>query len=295
MRTWTWRSVICVSALLAMLIGSSSVWGAQVSLFGATQSHQTGVTTLVRIDAATGQPTTVADYPVNPDLILGALTYHDPSGKFLLSAHSGSVEPQTPTLIVLDPVVGGSQQIPITGLPAGQEKILGLEYSASRNQILMTFGASEPFPVEDFVAEIDLAGVVLGMSANLGLLDRDWIAEDPSTGNLLLFDLNSENEHPRVAIVDDVFGAATVTPFANPPLDHQVRDPAISATGEIFTVLRTEPNDLLRIEGDAYVTVGPIGLTHTVQSLAFGVPEPSTLGLLTVACLAVGLRRRSRR
>ncbi len=265
------------------------------TLYGITEAVG-GEFSLVEVDTLTAATTPVANFSVGDADSPRNLAYHAPTGMFLARKHQSNGVP--PALVVLDPVAQTANVIPITGLPDGQEKVNGVAYDASTDQIVITFGF---FPTtERRLAAVDLLGNVLNLSDNLGIGDRDRVAFDPFQNRLLTFDSNDIT--PRLAAVADPFGTPIITPVANPPFDHSVGDLAVAPdSGKIFLTLGYGAALVeLNLGTQNYDSIGNFGLPAGLTGLAFGevptVPEPSTyamagLGLLGFAFLG---RRRVR-
>ena len=271
-----------LGAIVVLLAGDVS--GAQ--LIGMT-APSNGTLALFEIDIETGLASPYAEFAVRPDLSAQHLTYHGPTNQFITR-----VMPSPPAIGLLHPVSGAVPEVPIVGLPHGQS-IQCVEYQSSADRLLVTFGNART-NYEPRVAQIDLDGKVLNISPDLGLGDRDVVAENPVTGNLLAIDTNGSP--PRLAIVEDVFGSPQITPVANPPENLAIPSFAISPdTGTIFAHDNTRLS-YVDVGLDSYVNVGgTFGLPTNMRGIAF-IPEPGSVALLACAALgplAFGWRKRS--
>ena len=219
------------------------------------------------------------------------MTYDTAAGVFLSRGDQNPGDP--PRLGIIDPLTSAVQVVTISGLPVNQQKVNGIEYWAAQSSIVVTFGA--PPNNEERLAQIDLSGVVLRTSANLGLGDRDVLAQNPLTGDLLAIDFN--DLAPRLAVIQDPFGILATSAYVNPPVDGSLGDAAVSpATGQVFACRVAGDNELVRVNvaTNDYSTIGMFGTSSPVVGIAF-VPEQSTVVLFVMGAATAGVLRLVRR
>jgi len=250
------------------VVGNSAPQGT-ATLVGITRDAEDQIG-LVNIDTATGKTTPVLSVSVG-EFECYSLTYHTPSRRFL------TVSVRSSTLGIFDPQLETFTKVAIVGLPAGQEKLSGITYQHNNDRILISFGASDGNH-ENRIAQINLQGEVLRISADLQLGDRDFLSGHPQSGDLIAIDFNGKS--PRIATVVDPFGKLSTISFGNPPRDSQLVDLAItSPQGRMFTI-RQNTRELVEIveRGNRFSTIGSFQTKVEVVGIA-AVPSdlPTTL------------------
>jgi len=232
---------------------------AATSLVGITR-NQRGQIGLVNVDLATGKATAVLKVPVGK-FECYSLAYHGPSGRFL------TADVRSTAIGIFDPALETFTKVAIVGLPAGQEKISGITYQPNKDRILVSFGPSGGNH-ENRIAQINLEGHVLKISADMGLGDRDFLGWHPLSGNLLAIDFNGRS--PRIAAVVDPFGTLSTMRFSDPPRDSQLTDLAVlSPHGRMFTV-RQDSGELVEVidGGKRFSTIGSFQTRADVVGIA---------------------------
>jgi hypothetical protein len=212
------------------------------------------------VNTATGKATPVLRVPVG-EFECYSLTYHAPTGRFL------TVSVRSSTLGIFDPQLETFTKVAILGLPAGQEKISGIAYQQNKDRILISFGPSGTNH-ENRIAQIDLQGRVLKISADLRLGDRDFLSWHPQSGDLFAIDFNGSS--PRIATVVEPFGKLSTIRFGNPPRDSQLTDLAvISQQGRMFTI-RQNTGELVEVidGGKRFSTIGRFQTKADVVGIA---------------------------
>jgi hypothetical protein len=263
--------------LAGVLLPAGAAGGAD--LFGVTQADfATGDVDLVSISTETGVATTVFTFQIAPGDGNASLAYHAPSQRFLMAVIGPAQGINR--LAIIDPVTENVGIFNITGLPAGEQKIGGIEYDAANDWLLATFGQTAGV-TENRIAHIGLDGVVIEVSPDLGAGDRDALGFNDATDELLASDFNGGGATIGLVKVEGLFDNPTTTPYADPPVNSLVGDMAIDPdTGDIYIVgFEAIGGELLLLDGDQYVDLGDYNAVSQVTGMAFvGSDEPACPG-----------------
>ena len=260
------KAVHAVLLLTLFCVASAAVGRAQV-LIGSTENDGAGHIDLVEIDPASGAITaTVGCFSVGSAAQFSGLTYHTPSGRFILISGGSGVTPQ---IAILDPATMSATIVPITGLPPGLPDAAGLEFWDAQGRLMITAGTGF---IEGSVAEIDLAGNVINGPVDLAVGDRDYLGES-ATGQLIAIDYN-EFSNQAAYDVEDPFGALTVTSLnVSPGVNSGVFGSAFSPTTGDHLAL-AGGLQLLRVEPTGYVAIGSgFAWPERILGLAFADPQ----------------------
>jgi hypothetical protein len=266
--------------------------GAEV-LYGATIRDASGNASLVTVNTTTGVTTPLFSFPLSANFSdsggIGGLAWDPAAGVFVYNC---SKSLSTDTIAVIDPVTQSVTEHAVTGLPAGQFSMGGIEYDPAVSSLVVSFGTTSS-SAQRRLAEISLSGVVSTVTGTLSPVDIDYLAFNPNNTKLALVDLNDIG----VEYIDDPFGTPSYTPVAPNPNDTTYDDSAFNSLGSLFLGHGTAvgSNDLYQLQGTSYVKIGGFGSTVPIEGLAFAnVPEPSPIYIALLLGAGFWVRRRHR-
>ncbi|MBL9118596.1 MAG: hypothetical protein JNL80_01630 [Phycisphaerae bacterium] len=256
---------------LAAVIAGSVVasCGAADTLFGITNKDLDNRASLVAIDTETGATRLFRTIEIPGNLVPESMTFHRRLGEFIIVL-SGSDFHSPYALLRLDPLNGAMSIEPVSGFPADQQKLHGIEYRNDNDTLVISFGATE-IHLEDRIAEVSVYGEALAFSPSLGVGDIDYLAWPDSAGNLILSDPNGHNGFARLLSVSDPFGSPHFSLYADTPWQAAIGDPAVDpATLSMYAIQYNDVGGaLLELVDSEYVQKGAFGAAEQVVGIAF--------------------------
>lgn len=276
--------LVVLPALFAVSLGIVST--ARAELYGI--GHGISTDTFYQINTATGAATPLFSFSNVGTTGTFHLAYNPVTNRYVTVQVNGTT---SSTLIEID-AAGALASAPVHGIPTTAFE--GIEYSASLGGFVVSYGTTTNATGK--LALLDNGYSLINNNANTGLPDGDTLFLD-SAGGLNVLDSNNPYNGFQRNLITNPFGATAISVNgASNPFTAADTDAAWKADeGNLFL---TRTTSLARIVGpNNLFTVGSYGPGINITGIAVGppIPEPGTMGVLTLAVIANYLRRAARR